>query len=143
MKTFATPKGTILPLLELQGKPYLQPAHRLIWFLEENSGWAITASYLPCPDGYVLAEVSIKDGSGFERARAHSLYKFEENAYESAETGAMGRALAWLGYGTQFAGNEIPKVVDSPVPAVQKNYAPSKTPTIDSMAKKYPPPSPR
>ena len=40
-KTFKTPKGTELPLLDLRGKDYLMVAHRLVWFREEHSDWTI------------------------------------------------------------------------------------------------------
>jgi hypothetical protein len=122
MKSFTTPKGTVLPLLELQGQPYLQPAYRLIWFREENPNHSILSTVSMFGDEYVKAEVTIKNENGAEVARANSVYKFAENASEGAETGAMGRALAWLGYGTQFMaerGDDKRPVVDSPIaPAV-------------------------
>lgn len=68
--------------------------------------------------GYAVVQATVTDGQGntatglkMERAVSFADY------LEKAETGAIGRALAALGYGTQFAGNEVRegRVVDSPV----------------------------
>ena len=53
-------------------------------------------------------------GTGTKSERAASFPDF----IEKAETGAIGRALASLGYGTQFTGdelNEAHRIVDAPV----------------------------
>lgn len=68
--------------------------------------------------GYARFKATITDGKGGRATGTKS-----ENAasfpdfIEKAETGAIGRALAALGYGTQFAPelNEMPRIVDSPV----------------------------
>ena len=69
--------------------------------------------------GYAVFRATVKDGKGgiatgtkSERAASFPDY------IEKAETGAIGRALAALGYGTQFTGDEFVeehRIVDSPV----------------------------
>lgn len=34
--------GTELPLMDIKGKPYLQVAHRLVWFRKDHPTWTIT-----------------------------------------------------------------------------------------------------
>jgi hypothetical protein len=68
--------------------------------------------------GVAIVRATVKDGKGgvatgtkMERASAFPDY------LEKAETGAIGRALAALGYGTQFAPelDEAHRIVDAPV----------------------------
>ncbi len=68
--------------------------------------------------GYAIFKATVKDGkggiaTGYKSEKAAS---FSEYA-EKAETGAIGRALAALGYGTQFAPDldEQHRIVDAPV----------------------------
>lgn len=69
--------------------------------------------------GFAVFRAIVKDGNGgiamgtkSEKAASFPDY------IEKAETGAIGRALAALGYGTQFAGDEFDerhRIVDAPV----------------------------
>ncbi|MGZ3611874.1 MAG: hypothetical protein ACXVBU_17625, partial [Ktedonobacteraceae bacterium] len=69
--------------------------------------------------GFVIFKATVKDGqggiaTGTKSEKAASFQDF----IEKSETGAIGRALAALGYGTQFAGadfDEQHRIVDSPV----------------------------
>lgn len=119
MSTFKTPKGTELPLLNLRGKAYLQVAHRLVWFREINPLWGIETKMKECQDDYSIAYAEIKDDKGRIVATAHKREDTKGFAdhMEKAETGAIGRALALCGFGTQFADelDETPRIVDSPV----------------------------
>jgi len=120
--TFTTKGGTELQLLDLKGKPYLQVAHRIVWFREEKPDWIIQTEFVKLEDKMAIAKASIMDSDGKIRATAH---KREDQAgffdfMEKAETGAIGRALALLGYGTQFCADELDegeRVVDSPTTA--------------------------
>lgn len=120
MKTFKTPKGTELPLLNLKGKDYLQVAHRLVWFREEKPDWTIKTSFVSISADYAIAKAEILTAQGLLVATAH---KSEDKKgffdfIEKAETGAIGRALALCGYGTQFCAEELDegkRIVDSPV----------------------------
>lgn len=119
--TFKTPKGTDLPFLVLKGKQYLQVAHRLVWFREDHPDWAIETNVVSHSDDKTIAKAVIKDPSG--RALADG-YKQEtqkdfSDHLEKALTGAIGRALAVLGYGTAHAQelDEEHRIVDAPVTA--------------------------
>jgi len=136
MKTFKTPKGTELALMDLKGKPYLQVAYRLIWFREENPEASIKTEIIKHTEEYVLVRATI-ELNGKILAQAHKTeYKkdFFDNV-EKAETGAIGRALAMCGFGTQFCLDEFDeqeRIVDAPVEPIKreslKNFAPVEDP---------------
>ena len=103
-KTFKTPKGTELPLLDFKGKDYLEVKYRLVWFREEKPNWTIETEFVSVTDKSAFARASVKDESGKIISTSH---KYEDlqgfrDFIEKAETGAIGRALALLGFGTQF-----------------------------------------
>lgn len=119
-KTFKTPKGTELPIMSLKGKDYLEVKYRLVWFREERPTWGIETRVVDMSDKHAVFTAVVKDEQGRILASGH---KHEDKAgfadfREKAETGAIGRALALLGYGTQFTGDELDegeRIVDSPV----------------------------
>jgi hypothetical protein len=124
---------------------YLPVAWRLVWFREVYPQGTIDTEELEYdPDREVEAEVyvwnpekrrsekTIKKARGYARYRAvvtdgkggRATATKSENAAsfpeygEKAETGSVGRALAMLGFGTQFTGDEFfeeHRIVDSPV----------------------------
>lgn len=126
---FKTTNGTELPILNLKGKPYLQVAHRLVWFREEN------------PNGIIKTEMIDRGGEGMNEYavfRSEIYIQTSENLQpmlvatghkketkkdfadfmEKCETGAIGRALAMAGYGTQFTGDELDegdRLADAPI----------------------------
>jgi hypothetical protein len=118
-----TAKGTELPLMDLKNKPYLQVAHRLVWFREEHPAGSIMTELVQVSDTACLAKATItlplSDGRmiivavGHKRESADNFGDF----IEKAETGAIGRALAMAGYGTQFEPelDEGERIVDSPM----------------------------
>jgi hypothetical protein len=120
MTSFETPKGTRLPILNLKGKDYLQVAHRLVWFREEHPNWKIETEYVSVDSQGALAKAVIKDDGGSIMATAH---KREDKQHfpdyaEKAETGAIGRALALCGFGTQFCADELnegERLADAPI----------------------------
>lgn len=118
MNTFKTKAGTELPLINLKGKDYLQVAHRLVWFREEHPAWSIQTEIVRLDEKVAVFKALITDHAGLILATSH---KAEHQGHfsdymEKAETGAIGRALALIGYGTQFAPdlNEEDRIVDSP-----------------------------
>jgi hypothetical protein len=126
---FNTPKGTELPLLDLRGKPYLQVAHRLVWFREEHPNWSIeTEVSIMENKAAAVGSAKIKDETGRIIATAHKYedQKGFQDFIEKSETGAVGRALAMCGYGTQFAPEieEGERIVDSPTEAARQASAP-------------------
>lgn len=129
MNTVKTPKGTELPLVNLKGKAYLQVAHRLIWFNEDNTNFNISTEFLQITDEQTVAKTTVtvkdKDGNIIKSAQAtkRETKKDFSDHTEKAETGSLGRALAQLGYGTQFALADLDegdRIVDSPMPTLSK-----------------------
>lgn len=124
MKTFTTEKGTTLPILDLKGKDYLQVAHRVQWFREVHPlGW-INTKILEKTDKFVTAEAEIYTITEDQKThlKIANAFKTEHfahfgDALEKACTGAIGRALALCGFGTQFTYelDEQDRVVDAPM----------------------------
>lgn len=134
-----TPRGTVLPLMEYKRSakqkdgswketitPYLQVAHRLVWFREERPHWTIDTALVSHDEKAQAAiyRATIKNSKGRIIATA---IKSESRSdfgdyHEKAETGAIGRALALCGYGTQFAPEmeEGERLVDTPTQPGQK-----------------------
>ncbi|MES2964601.1 MAG: hypothetical protein V4760_11975 [Bdellovibrionota bacterium] len=119
-RSYRTPKGTELPLLNLRGREYLEVKYRLVWFREEHADWAIETELLSVTQESAYARAVIKDEKGRVIATSH---KFETKKgfpdfIEKAETGSIGRALALIGFGTQFCADELDegdRIVDAPV----------------------------
>src|SRR3954463_16687896 len=115
-----TPQGTELPVLSLRGKDYLEVKYRLVWFREEHPDWSIETELVSTTETTACARAVVRESSGRIIATSH---KFEtEQGFpdflEKAETGAIGRALALIGYGTQFCADELDegeRLADSPV----------------------------
>ena len=115
-----TARGTELPILNLRGKDYLEVKYRLVWFREEHPTWSIETEFVSITEKSACARATVRDESGRLIATSH---KFESERgfpdfLEKAETGAIGRALALIGFGTQFCADELDegdRIVDSPV----------------------------
>lgn len=128
MTSVKTLKGTELPLIKLQGKDYLQVAHRVVWFRQERPNWSIQTLILQRDENSCLVRAEIFDDTGRSIQTSHG---FESKAdfkdfIEKSETKAIGRALANLGYGTAFAIelDEMPRIVDTPMNPKQKPIIP-------------------
>lgn len=109
-------------LIQLKGKDYLQVMWRLVWFREDKPLWAITTQMIShdTDSKHCIFKAEILDENGFVRATGTGSESMKDfgDYIEKAETKAVGRALAMLGYGTQFAPelDEEERIVDSPVP---------------------------
>lgn len=118
-RNYRTSKGTELPLLNLRGKQYLEVKFRLVWFREEHPDWSIETELMSVTEVSAYARATIRDETGRIIATSH---KFENikgfpDFIEKAETGSIGRALALIGYGTQFCADELDegkRIVDAP-----------------------------
>jgi hypothetical protein len=111
-------------LIKVQGgREYLPVAARLIWFREEHPDWGISTECLHLDMEKLVAVFSAKVhnaagvqvGQGTKSENVKGFGDF----IEKAETGAIGRALAICGFGTQFAPEleEGERLADSPQPA--------------------------
>lgn len=129
-KTKITQKGTELPLLNLKGKDYLQVAHRIVWFREENPHGIIKTTLVEHNvekqhalfKAEIFVQIVNESGQGGELRLVSDAHKMETakgfpDYIEKAETGAIGRALALAGFGTQFEPelDEGVRLADSPV----------------------------
>lgn len=110
-------------LIKIQGgKEYLPVSSRLVWFREDHPDWGIVTEpiTIDIEKGYAIFKAIVTNadgrpiGSGTKMETARAFPDFAEKA----ETGAIGRALAVCGYGTQFTPEleEGRRIVDSPQP---------------------------
>ena len=107
-------------MMKLKGKDYLQVMWRLVWFREDKPLWNIDTILLEADADHAVFKAVISDENGVQKSAGHgSESKRDFGDYlEKAETKAVGRALAMLGYGTQFTAQELDegeRIVDSPV----------------------------
>lgn len=111
-------------LIDLKGKQYLQVMWRLVWFRDEKPLWSIDTKLEQLSENHAVFSAKIYDESGVQKAAGYGSESVKDfrDFIEKAETKAVGRALAMLGYGTQFAPemDEGERIVDSPVPTKQK-----------------------
>ncbi len=136
-REFATPKGTTLPLMDIKGKPYLQVQHRIIWFREEHPDWTILTEIVSTNEKETRAKAIIQTPEGRTVSTGN---KYESRAgfadhLEKAESGAIGRALGFLGYGTAFALDleEGDRLADAPTTEVEKKSPMKTTGTPSSL----------
>lgn len=119
-------------LTKLRGADYLEVKWRLVWFRDEHPDWTIETEpvVLDIDKQVAIFHATIRDTEGRIIAQATKMETAKGFAdfLEKAETGAVGRALAMCGYGTQFAPefNEGERIVDAPV-ALSYDQPPSET----------------
>lgn len=109
-------------LTKLKGKDYLEVKWRLVWLRSDHPEAIIATELVRLEEGMALfkAKVSIPnagESTGWGSETSQDFGDF----IEKAETKALGRALAALGYGTQFCEDfdfgrdDEYRVVDAPV----------------------------
>ena len=128
--TVKTKSGVTLPLISLKGKDYMMVAYRLLWLTEDVENYIIDTQILGDSTDHAMIRAKItildKDGKLVKQAtgtKTESKASFHDFV-EKAETGAIGRALAMLGYGTQHALADLDegsRIVDTPLKAVKDN----------------------
>jgi len=128
-KTKLTTKGTTMPILNLKGKDYLEVKWRLVWFRENHPNGTIKTEIVSHDDNYSVVRADIyADGSLLSSGSKREDKKHFADHLEKAETGAIGRALAVCGYGTQFDGGDMAegdRLADAPVAMPKpKDYFP-------------------
>ena len=150
-KTLTTPKGTTLPLTNLKGKDYLMVAYRLQWFNEVEKNFEITTEFLHVDDTQTVCKstITIFDETGkivrkASGTKRETMKDFPDHT-EKAETGSIGRALLMLGYGTQFALNELDegnRIVDAPVVDVKLREEKKAVVAVSNVQTEVAPPKP-
>ena len=108
-------------LTKVNGADYLEVKWRLVW-LRETHPDAVVETELVSHDGSFAvfrAKVTLPSGGGATGWGSEGVDDFRDYI-EKAETKAIGRALAALGFGTQFCpdfdfGAAAGRVVDSPI----------------------------
>jgi len=116
-------------LTKIDGRDYLEVKWRLLWLRTEYPAARISTELVKFEDGFALfrAEATLPSGAAATGWGSETIHDFADYI-EAAETKAIGRALAGLGFGTQFcrdfdfaaeARAELPRaqVVDAPVAA--------------------------
>ena len=111
-------------LIDLKGKAYLQVMWRLVWFRDEKPLWSIDTKLEQLSENHAVFSAKIYDENGNQKSAGYGSESVKDfrDFIEKAETKAVGRALAMLGYGTQFAPelDEGERIVDSPVPTKEQ-----------------------
>lgn len=123
MTTLKTKKGSVLPLINLKGKEYLMVAYRMQWLSEDVDNYTIETDLTLGQDSAVVKAAVVlldKDGKVTRKAQATKRETLKDfpDYIEKAETGAIGRALAMLGFGTQHALSDLDegsRLADSPL----------------------------
>lgn len=117
-------------LIKLKGKDYLQVMWRLVWFRQEKPAWCIETKLEQLENNHAVFSAKIYDENGIQKSSGYGSEAVKDFAdyIEKAETKAVGRALAMLGYGTQFTEDldEGQRIVDAPVdrkPNLTSQYA--------------------
>lgn len=145
MNNVKTKKGSVLPLLKLKGKDYLQVAHRLQWLSDDYDNYTIHTEFLVLTDEQTVTKSTVvlfnQDGKVIRSATAtkRETKKDFPDHTEKSETGSVGRALAMLGLGTQMALSDLDegeRIVDSPVINVNSQLTASQQQSVDKSLEK-------
>lgn len=123
-------------LIKLKGRDYMEVKNRLVWLRHDHPDADVMTSIIEHTMGECAvfrAEVRVPNGGSATGWGSETVTDFRDYL-EKAETKAIGRALAALGYGTQFCedheftdtSSATPRVVDSPV---ERRPSPPKPPT--------------
>lgn len=107
--------------MKLKGKDYLPVQGRMVWYRDENkenTKVRVMDKQLDLTKGFAYFELEVTDAKGnVEIGVGSETSKDFGDFIEKAYTKAYGRALAALGYGTQFAPefDEGERIVDAPM----------------------------
>lgn len=108
-------------LSKVKGSDYLEVKWRLVWLRDQYPDASIETELMSHSGNQAIfrAKVSVPTGASATGWGSEEINSFP-NYVEKAETKAIGRALAALGFGTQFCpdfdyGSDSGQVVDAPV----------------------------
>jgi len=92
-------------LIRVSGNLHLRANYAVLWFREDHPDFTIQTEILQHTEELAVVKASIADDLGRILATGHkstSRRDFPAGYLEKAETGAVARALSFLGYGTEF-----------------------------------------
>lgn len=116
-------------LTKIKGQDYLEVKWRLAWLRAEHPDAILTTEMHSHENGRAIfsAHVQIPSGGTATGWGSETVDTFE-NYIEKAETKAIGRALAAVGYGTQFCDdfNDAGAIADAPVSFQRPPNAPNR-----------------
>lgn len=108
-------------LTRVNGSEYLEVKWRLVWLRDRHPDATVETELMSHADNTAVfrAQITIPDGGSSTGWGSETAGDFRDYL-EKAETKAIGRALAALGFGTQFCpdfefGAAVGRVVDAPV----------------------------
>ena len=112
-------------ITQLKGSDYLEVKWRLVWLRDRHPDAVIETELIAHDDKLAIfkATVSVPGPSGSATGFGSETPGDFRDYIEKAETKAIGRALAALGFGTQFAGYEDGASNDRPVDSPVKRDA--------------------
>lgn len=122
------PQAVRAGLIKVQGGSlYLKAPHRILWMREDHPDWEIKTQIVEggYEAGFVVMKATICNEQGRVLATAHKEEQKGKFPFLSkAETGAIARALAIVGYGTQFGeinDDDTDSVADAPLQRTRSN----------------------
>lgn len=107
--------------IKIQGRDYLKAGDRIVMFRSDHPDWALETEAVQLLPDFAVFKAFIKDGSGKLLATAHGFctpdlaQKVSGRFVEKAETAAIARALAFVGYGTDDTLDDSDYLSDSPI----------------------------
>lgn len=125
-------------LTKIKGQDYLEVKWRVAWLRAEHPNAIVTTDLHSHENGRAIfsAHVEIPDGGSATGWGSETVDTFE-NYIEKAETKAIGRALAAVGFGTQFCSDFDDGIIaDSPVSFSRTNGQQGSTEALATNAQK-------
>jgi hypothetical protein len=121
--------------VNIRGKEYLTVAYRIKQFRVDHPDWQIHTDIIKMDDDRVVVRAEIADSAGVTVATGHAEEKRsasqinQTSALENCESSAVGRALAFAGYG----GSEIASADEVQNAIYQQENKPD--PRVEKMTK--------
>ena len=113
----------MLKVYDDNSEPYLEVPGRLIWFRLKYPEGSIQTELESFENSMAIVKATILNNNEVIATAHGTAFLSEDNEYglkaiECAETAAVGRALAYAGFGTQYCSNELgtPERVDGATP---------------------------
>lgn len=126
-------------LTKIKGQDYLEVKWRLAWLRSEHPDAVLTTELHSHENGRAIftAHVQIPNGGSATGWGSETVDTFE-NYIEKAETKAIGRALAAVGFGTQFCDdfNDTGAIADAPVAFSRANGQQQQADSLATNAQK-------